>query len=329
MSSQAQPAPKTQSGWKSILKRAWPTIRVLLSIALLWKATSGIDWHSLFDSHIQMQPLWFLAALASMMSAFICGGYRWGLFMQSVGFPRRIRSYIGLYFAGGLINQGLPTTLGGDSYRAISSFKQLQIPEHTPQTLPLSFFGVLLDRSLGFAGNSILGAIGLTLGGAVLGAWVPDLGLFLLISMLLGALLIATLLQIPKTQNMYLKLIRGMKINHALKPTQTAWGFPNVWWQIVLATAIHFLTLAAFWACLKACHVEAPIESLLIGIPAIGLLMLVPISISGWGLRETSLAGMLALWGVDPSLVILSSLLYGLTILITFLPGLPRIIQKG
>jgi len=80
---------------------------------------------------------------------------------------------------------------------------------------------------------------------------------------------------------------------------------------------------------MKACHVEAPIESLLISIPAIGLLMLVPISISGWGLRETSLASMLALWGVDHSLVILSSLIYGLTILITFLPGLPRIIQKG
>ena len=102
-----------------------------------------------------------------------------------------------------------------------------------------------------------------------------------------------------------------------------------MWWQILLATVIHFSTLAAFWACLKACHVEAPIEALLIGIPAVGLLMLLPISISGWGLRETSLASMLALWGLDPSLVILSSLLYGITILITFLPGLPRIIQKG
>jgi uncharacterized membrane protein YbhN (UPF0104 family) len=104
-----------------MLKRAWPTIRILLSIALLWKATSGIDWHALFASEIKMEPIWFLAALASMMAAFICGGYRWGLLMQAVGFPRRIHSYIGLYFAGGLINQGLPSTLGGDSYRAITA----------------------------------------------------------------------------------------------------------------------------------------------------------------------------------------------------------------
>jgi uncharacterized membrane protein YbhN (UPF0104 family) len=304
-------------------------IRLIISVVLLTRAFQSIDWIKIENALPSIDFIWVLLALAMLWMSNAISGARWGHIMYHAGFAKNTIAYIRLYFAGGLINQGLPTTLGGDSYRAISSFKQLQTPEHPPQPMPLSFLGVLLDRSLGFAGNSILGAIGLTLGGAVLGAWVPHLGLFLLISMLLGALLIATLLQIPKTQNIYLKLMHGMKINHALKPTQTAWGFPNVWWQIVLATAIHFLTLAAFWACLKACHVEAPIESLLISIPAIGLLMLVPISISGWGLRETSLAGMLALWGVDPSLVILSSLLYGLTILITFLPGLPRIIQKG
>ena len=166
MSSQAHPTPKTHSGWKSILKKAWPTIRVLLSVALLSKATSGLDWRSLFDTHIQMQPLWFLEALASMMLAFICGGYRWGLFMQRVGFPRRIRSYIGLYFAGGLINQGLPSTLGGDSYRAItathltstgnlSETKELDDElhhsvdlEHATPKLRLSFSMVLVDRLL-------------------------------------------------------------------------------------------------------------------------------------------------------------------------------------
>jgi uncharacterized membrane protein YbhN (UPF0104 family) len=304
-------------------------IRLLISVVLLTRAFQSIDWVKIENALPSIEISWILLSLVMLWVSNAISGTRWGHIMYHAGFQKKPIAYIRLYFAGGLINQGLPTTLGGDSYRAISSFKQLQTPEKTPQSLPQSFLGVLLDRSLGFAGNSILGAIGLTLGGAVLGAWVPDLGLFLLISMLFGALLIATLLRIPKTQEMYLQLMSRLKMNHALKPTQTAWGFPNVWWQIVLATAIHFLTLAAFWACLKACHVEAPIESLLIGIPAIGLLMLVPISISGWGLRETSLAGMLALWGVDPSLVILSSLLYGLTILITFLPGLPRIIQKG
>ena len=41
--------------------------------------------------------------------------------MRSVGFQGSLKSYIALYFAGGLINQGLPSTLGGDSYRAITA----------------------------------------------------------------------------------------------------------------------------------------------------------------------------------------------------------------
>jgi uncharacterized membrane protein YbhN (UPF0104 family) len=304
-------------------------IRLLISVVLLSRAFQSIDWKKIEAALPSIDFTWILACLVMLWLSNAISGTRWGQIMHHAGFQKNTLAYIRLYFAGGLINQGLPTTLGGDSYRAIASCKHLQVPNQSPQTLPISFLGVLLDRSLGFAGNSILGAIGLVLGGAVLGTWVPNLGLFLLISMILGALLIATFLRIPATQEIYLKLMRGLKMHQALEPTQTAWGFPNVWWQIILATAIHFLTLAAFWACLKACHVEAPIESLLISIPAIGLIMLVPISISGWGLRETSLASMLALWGVDPSLVILSSLLYGLTILITFLPGLPRIIQKG
>ena len=169
MSSIPQSTPKTPSRWKSILKRAWPTIRILLSIALLWKATSGIDWHTLLDSEIKMEPVWLIAAALAICCAFICGGLRWGFIMRSAGFEGSLKSYIALYFAGGLINQGLPSTLGGDSYRAItathftnddklSAAKELNEELHhevdlghaTPK-LRLSFAMTLVDRLLGLA----------------------------------------------------------------------------------------------------------------------------------------------------------------------------------
>ena len=108
------------SQWKVILKRSWPTIRIVLSIALLWKATSGIDWKALFESELQLQAQWLVAGGLCITAAFICGGLRWGLFMQRAGFQGSLLGYVALYFSGGLINQGLPSTLGGDSYRAIA-----------------------------------------------------------------------------------------------------------------------------------------------------------------------------------------------------------------
>jgi uncharacterized membrane protein YbhN (UPF0104 family) len=339
MSSQPQATAKTPSGWKSILKRAWPTIRILLSVALLWKATSGIDWHTLLDSEIKMEPLWFLAALACMMTAFVCGGYRWGLFMQAVGFPRRIHSYIGLYFAGGLINQGLPSTLGGDSYRAITATHltnagNLSDPKeldqelhhsvdlgHATPKLRLSFSMVLVDRLLGLAGNNLLGGIGLVLGGVTLAAWGQDLGYTVLGITLLAGLIISIILAWAPSRQLFQKLLDRLQMNNAMPGIRLAFAWPTNLAQAVLAIGIHFLTILTLLFCLKAYGVNAPIESLMIGLPALSLLLMLPISISGWGLREATLSSVLALWGVNPSLTVLASISYGALTVISVLPG--------
>jgi uncharacterized membrane protein YbhN (UPF0104 family) len=339
MSSQPQATAKTPSGWKSILKRTWPTIRILLSVALLWKATSGIDWHTLLDSEIKMEPLWFLAALACMMTAFVCGGYRWGLFMQAVGFPRRIHSYIGLYFAGGLINQGLPSTLGGDSYRAITATHltnagNLSDPKeldqelhhsvdlgHATPKLRLSFAMVLVDRLLGLAGNNLLGGIGLVLGGVTLAAWGQDLGYAVLGIMILAGLIISVILAWAPSRQLLQKLLDRLQMNNAMPGIRLAFSWPTNLAQAVLAIGIHFLTILTLLFCLKAYGVDAPIESLMIGLPALSLLLMLPISISGWGLREATLSSVLALWGVNPSLTVLASISYGALTVISVLPG--------
>lgn len=322
-----------------MLKRAWPTIRILLSIALLWKATSGIDWQTLFDSEIKMEPIWFLAALASMMTAFICGGYRWGLLMQAVGFPRRIHSYIGLYFAGGLINQGLPSTLGGDSYRAItathltnsgylSDTKELDQELHhavdlghaTPK-LRLSFAMTLVDRLLGLGGNNLLGGIGLILGGATLAAWGQDLGYAVVGITLLAGLIIAIVLVWTPSRQLLQKLLDRLQMNDAMPGIKLAFAWPTNIAQALLAIGIHCLTILTLLFCMKAYGVDAPIEALMIGLPALSLLLMLPISISGWGLREATLSSVLALWGVNPSLTVLASISYGAITVLSVLPG--------
>jgi len=322
-----------------MLKRAWPTIRILLSVALLWKATSGIDWHTLLDSEIKMEPIWFLAALASMMTAFVCGGYRWGLLMQAVGFPRRIHSYIGLYFAGGLINQGLPSTLGGDSYRAITAThltssgnlndtKELDEELHhavdlghaTPK-LRLSFSMTLVDRLLGLAGNNLLGGIGLILGGVTLAAWGQDLGYAVLSIMLFAGLIIAFILAWTPSRQLLQKLLDRLQMNNAMPGIKLAFAWPTNIAQAFLAVGIHCLTILTLLFCMKAYGVDAPIEGLMIGLPALSLLLMLPISISGWGLREATLSSVLALWGVNPSLTVLASISYGAITVLSVLPG--------
>ena len=343
MSSQPQATPKTTtkatSGWKAILKRAWPTIRILLSLALLWIATSGIDWHTLFNSEIRMQPWWFLAAGLTMLSAFICGGLRWGFLMRKVGFQGSLANFVALYFAGGLINQGLPSTLGGDSYRAITAThlnssgkltKEKELNEelhhsadfgHSTPKLRLSFSMVLVDRLLGLAGNNLLGGIGLILGGATLATWGKDLGYAVTGIMIFAGLVIAIVLAWGPACNLLQKLLDRLQMTHALPGIKLAFSWPMNVGQAVFAISIHFLTILTFLFCLKAYGVDAPIEALMIGLPALSLLLMLPISISGWGLREATLSSVLALWGVNPSITVLASISYGAITVLAVLPG--------
>ena len=339
MSSQPQSTPKTPSGWKSILKRAWPTIRILLSIALLWKATSGIDWYTLFHSEIKMEPAWLIAAALAICCAFICGGLRWGFLMRSVGFHGSLKSYIALYFAGGLINQGLPSTLGGDSYRAITAThltssgnlnetKKLDDElhhsvdlEHANPKLRLSFAMVLVDRLLGLAGNNLLGGLGLILGGATLAAWGQDLGYAVVAIMIFAGLAVALGLAWTPSRELLQKLLNRLRMSNAIPGIHLAFSWPMNIAQAIFAIAIHGFIILAFGFCLKAYGTEAPISSLMIGLPALSLLLMLPISISGWGLREATLSSVLALWGVNPSLTVLASISYGAITVISVLPG--------
>ncbi|WP_062309145.1 lysylphosphatidylglycerol synthase transmembrane domain-containing protein [Polynucleobacter sinensis] len=346
MSSHAKSTSKPIPRWKVVLKRAWPTIRILLSIGLLWKATSGIDWHALLDSQIQMQPWWFLAALLSMLSAFICGGIRWGFLMRKVGFQASLKNFIALYLAGGLINQGLPSTLGGDSYRAITAThlnssgnlveeKQLDEElhqsvdlEHATPKLRLSFSMVLVDRLLGLAGNNLLGGIGLVLGGATLAVWGKDLGYAVTGVMVFAGLLIAFILAWGPTCNLLQKLLNRLQMNDALPGIKLAFSWPMNIAQAVFAIGIHLLTILTLLFCLKAYGVDAPIEGLMIGLPALSLLLMLPISISGWGLREATLSSVLALWGVNPSITVLASISYGAITVISVLPGAYLLLKR-
>jgi uncharacterized membrane protein YbhN (UPF0104 family) len=339
MRSEPQTTPKSTSGWKAILKRAWPTIRILLSIGLLWKATSGIDWHAILDSDIQIQPIWFLAALLSASTACLCGGLRWAMLMRKVGFQGRIRNYVLLYFSGALVNQGLPSTLGGDSYRAITAThldksgtltgeKELNEElhhsvdlEHATPKLRLSFSMVLVDRLIGLAGNNLLGGIGLILGGATLAAWGQDLGFAVVGVMITIGVVIALVLTLKSTSNLLEKLLNRFQMTNALPGIRLAFAWPFNLAQASFAVCIHLLLILTFFCCLRAYGAEAPIASLMIGLPALSLLLMLPISISGWGLREATLSSVLALWGVNPSMTVLASISFGAITIVSLLPG--------
>jgi len=67
----------------------------------------------------------------------------------------------------------------------------------------------------------------------------------------------------------------------------------------------------------------------MVGLPALAILMILPISISGWGLRETTLSAVLALWGVPSGITVLASVSFGVIGLVICLPGAIFLFRRG
>jgi uncharacterized membrane protein YbhN (UPF0104 family) len=332
---------------KNTFKLLWPYLRVVLSLLLLWLAVRNIDWQALGSTKIEMQPLWFVLALALLISANLLAVVRWGWLLRSLGLYHPVSTYITLYFAGGLINQGLPSTIGGDSYRAVEASRlahnsdtsraqptltqELHAPidlQHAPPRLRLGFLSVAFDRGLGLVGNNILGALGLLLSGTMIAPWGPTLGAWVLGAMLGGAAIGCLLLSLPRTRGLILSLLTKLGMSQALKGVDTAFGWPQVAVQLTISVMTHTLALCAFWFCLRAFGIYAPFAALMVGLPALGLLMMLPISISGWGLREATLSAALVLWGVDSGVTVLASVSFGIVTLATYLPGAVSLLRR-
>ena len=330
---------------KKIFKSLWPYLRVVHSLLLLWLAARNIDWHALNTTKIDIQPLWFVLALALLISANLLAVVRWGWLLRSLGLYRPVSDYISLYFAGGLINQGLPSTIGGDSYRAVEASRlakqheanqptlaqELHQPidlQHAPPRLRLGFLSVAFDRGLGLVGNNILGALGLLLSGALIAPWGPTVGGWVLGVMLGGAVIGALLLKIARTRALIHALLHKIGLGQALKGVDTAFGWPQVAIQLTISVLTHTIALCSFWFCLRAFGIFAPFTALMVGLPALGLLMMLPISISGWGLREATLSTALAMWGVDSGVTVLASVSFGIVTLATYLPGALSLLRR-
>ena len=289
--------------------------------------------------------MWLLLAIAIMVLGNLMATLRWGWLMRSVGLYKTGFEYVTLYFTGGLINQGLPSTIGGDSYRAIEgsriqskakeSLPSLDEELHqkldlnkAPPRLRLGFVATGLDRGLGLIGNNILGAIGLILGGAMIAPWGQDAGWLALFAMLAMIAIGYLVLRFARTRKLVQAVFNKLGMPGAISALDHAFGWPDVLPQTVNSTLIHLLTTIAFWCCLRAYGVSAPIDALMVGLPALGLLTMLPISISGWGLREATLSAALVLWGIDPSVCVMASVSFGLITVLVYLPSAFALLRR-
>jgi uncharacterized membrane protein YbhN (UPF0104 family) len=123
--------------------------------------------------------------------------------------------------------------------------------------------------------------------------------------------------------SLVLEIIRD-KLQKVYACLDTFRGRPGILaFAVVLGIGINLLRVAVVMAAAFALSIHITWAALLFIVPCVVFVMLLPISLAGWGVRELGLVWFLELYGIPGEQALALSLLLGLVAVIVSLPGAP------
>jgi hypothetical protein len=267
--------------------------------------------------------------LLSWLSQLICSE-RWRLFASSLQMPGSYFSFVQMYFAGMFFNIGLPSLVGGDVIKAY------MVSRKSGKSLHLGLASVLQDRALGLIALLTYGSAaiiihpiswkGFPLWWLYLASWIA---------------IAAVIAMATNGDILYRKHISTLKNGYALKILKTFAEFhqalgsrsmrPGAFFRIVLFSFINSaLVLWTFQQVTFAVGTKVGIVPFSALFPLVTLATMMPITLSGIGVREWVYVEALSLVGIPRGLgLIISLATSALSLLcnlggIVFLPSIPR-----
>jgi len=179
---------------------------------------------------------------------------------------------------------------------------------------------VVIDRFSGFAGQILL--LGLTLPFLIPLLPNKDLTTFLLLIILAscGLVLIVSFLGM-KANTSNAKGIVSKLISYSKRIINRLYTGQALFYFIGLSFLIGLINCLAYFTIAKALNIPLTFLQIIILTPPAFFLSMMPISISGWGIREGATVMMLALVGISSSDALCISIIFGLSLLAISLPG--------
>ena len=293
--------------------RLWLFTKLSISLLLIAILVTQLDGKAAFDRLVQLSPLTAMATIGCFFLQALLMSWRWRLLLRIIGFPLSFKEttrnlMIGLFF-----NQTLPSSIGGDVARVLL-VSQRGIPMTRAAT------SVMFDRAC---------------------------GLFtLLILALAGQLILPIHLKIESLEYAIYGIAvfssaTGLVVfffDRLLQPfqrwrvfrfmSQIALDGHTIFMQLGPSIKIFIISLTAqlmmlfgVYILARGLQIEVEFGWILATMPVVFLIMAIPISIAGWGVREGIMVVVLGTLGIASSQALALSILLGLMLAAVGLPG--------
>ena len=286
-------------------------LKVAITVGLFLLIAYYLDFEKAADVMLQASiPLLLLALLAQTIST-LFAGFRWGLIMRILGYDRPLSFYLKVYFIGSYFNQALPSSIGGDAVRIMevgrSGYRKRNV-----------FSGVLIDRVIGVFGLLVLNLVASLAFVSAFPDWLVQLIYLITAAGIAGFLALVLMRYLDFFEDLFLlRHLHSLSSQaHALYSNPLTLG-----WHTLLSIGSHIFSILSVFIIARALGMDLDYRLFLIAMPPVFLLTFVPISLAGWGIREGAMVGIFMLIGADQDHILAVSILYGIILIISSLPG--------
>ena len=291
-------------------------IKVIISVALIWYLLKDIDIDAAQSRLQGVNMALLLMAVVLFLLQILLGGLRWSVVSNAIHAPINFVNSLRIFYVGMFFNQALPGGTGGDAMRVYLAYKYgLEIRG--------AFNGVTLERLFTVVGLVLLVDLTQPFLSARINLnateWVLSSAILLTMGAFGGLTLIMICDRFLKNLHHW-RIIRGLSYLSA-DTRLIFFKLDNVLPIMGLALLSHInLSICVFFLA-QSLELNVQVTDCLMLVPPVLLITVIPISIGGWGIRETAMVTAFSLIGVSSEGALVLSILVGLVSLGVSLPG--------
>jgi len=289
---------------QTLARSTW--LRVLLTAAILGYLATRLDMGEAMRAVLAVNP-WYLLVVAILVA---CDRavmiWRWVLLLRSSGTPISAGAAAHIFLVSSFVGSFLPAGVGGDAARAYALMR------HTARGGE-AVASVAIDRYLGVVSLMLLGAAGAAFSTGLVPegqrVWLVGTALFL-------TMVSISLFWLDRVVDVLMPASwRGANIGRRLRSAASAMGdyrqHPGTLLRVLmLSFAVQWLRIAQAYFLGLGLGIAVPFGYYLAFMPIGLLLLLLPVSISGFGLPQVSIVWLLRPMHVpDPQSFALSTLI--------------------
>lgn len=294
-------------------------IQVLVSGLLLAWVLSQLAWEDFVDAFTGLPP--FIVAIICTLYYvnIVISCWKWQILLRLENIQLPLPSLVRWYLIGSFASNFLPTDIGGDLGRGLLAGRASGQPLATARS-------ILGERFSGLVVMMVLAWLGLILLSRI--AAVTILLLIFTLIVALGAIILSSFRFNIMTLQPIAYIVQKLptKLRDVLSRSVIAWrGYlsyrRSMALVLLLSIVFQFVAGVGYWLNMRAVGMNLPLPAVILAAAVVGVAGVIPITVNGWGLRESILIMLLVPLGASPVGIVASGLLGRAIQMVLTLPG--------